>query len=191
MTVKVTVKIKNGGGVTFHAKVMGLDVSTKTGVVVLAPEGKVLLAKELPLKPLKSGSTVQRMFRAVELFHVVSDLLITEKPGLVVIEGYGYANAHTLALLVELGTMVRHACIYEQCRYLDVAPPTLKKLVVGVGNAKKDQMRLAVYKKWGYEHPSDNVVDAYALARVGMIYSGMTSPRNAAEKEALRKLKNQ
>lgn len=170
--------------------VLGLDVSTKTGAVILdRKNGTPLLQKELTLAPLKNGTTVHRMFRAVELFHAMRELLVKYRPALVVVEGYGYANTHTLALLVELGAMVRHACIYTKVPYIDVAPTTLKKFVTGKGSGKKDQMRLAVYKKWGYEHDSDNVVDAYALARLGLVYAGVSSPANAPERDTLKKLR--
>lgn len=168
--------------------ILGLDVSTKTGAVMFSRHGEVVVQKELVLKPLQNDKLVHRMYRAVELFHSVRDLVVIERPGLVVFEGYGYANAHTLALLVELGSMARHACIYSKVPYIDVAPPTLKKFVTGTGNAKKDQMRLAVYKKWKFEHDSDNVVDAYALARLGQGYAGIVPPGNKAEKEALKKV---
>jgi len=169
--------------------VLGLDVSTRTGAVLLeSVSGKPKVQKELVLAPLSNGTSVHRMYRAVELFHKVRELLVMTRPALVVIEGYGYANEYTLAVLVELGAMARHACIYTKAQYIDVAPPTLKKFVTGSGAAKKDQMRLAVYKKWGYEHDSDNVVDAYALARLGLVYAG-TVPANKMERELLKKLR--
>lgn len=34
-------------------------------------------------------------------------------------------------------------------------------------NRSKDNMILPIYKKWGFEHDSDNVRDAYVLARIG------------------------
>lgn len=175
------------------AKVLGLDVSTKTGAVLLdssLPElGIEGLAKELSLKPLDNGTTENRVFRASELFTTVRQLLFLHKPDLVAIEGYGYANVHTLAILVELGTMVRYACIVQETPFLDVPPTVLKKYVTGKGNTKKDQMRLAVYKKWGYEHKSDNVVDAYALSRIGFLWLRVTPPANKLEKEVLSKLR--
>ena len=192
---KYLVPPTESGGVTITFKqgkalrVLGLDVSTKTGAVMFDRHGKIVVQKELALKPLKNGSSVHRMYRAVELFHTVRDLVVIERPELVVFEGYGYANAHTLAVLVELGAMARHACIYSQVPFIDVAPPTLKKFVTGSGAAKKDQMRLAVYKKWDYEHDSDNVVDAYALARLGLAYGGVAPAVTKAEKEALKKVR--
>jgi crossover junction endodeoxyribonuclease RuvC len=185
----MTVKIKNSAALSFPMKVMGLDVSTKTGAVLLDSKGKVLLAKEIDLPAMKGNGSAARIDRVVALYGAVFRLLSDHRAGLVMIEGYGYANAHTLALLVELGALVRYACVQVQVPFVEVAPGMLKKYIAGSGAAKKDLMRLAVYKKWGFEHPSDNVVDAYALAQLGRVYSGAVSPAHAYERDALKKLK--
>ena len=49
---------------------------------------------------------------------------------------------------------------------LKVPPMTLKKYAAGKGNAKKQEMLLQVYKRWGMEFLDDNAADAYALARL-------------------------
>jgi crossover junction endodeoxyribonuclease RuvC len=43
---------------------------------------------------------------------------------------------------------------------------TLKKYAAGKGNAKKQEMLLQIYKRWGMEFSDDNAADAYALARL-------------------------
>ncbi len=45
-----------------------------------------------------------------------------------------------------------------------VAPPTLKKFVTGSGRAKKEQMLLKIYKKWGREFDSTDEAEAFAVA---------------------------
>lgn len=49
---------------------------------------------------------------------------------------------------------------------LKVPPMTLKKYAAGKGNAKKQEMLLQIYKRWGLEFSDDNAADAYALARL-------------------------
>ena len=49
---------------------------------------------------------------------------------------------------------------------LKVPPMTLKKFAAGKGNAKKQEMLLQIYKRWGVEFNDDNAADAYALARL-------------------------
>jgi crossover junction endodeoxyribonuclease RuvC len=43
---------------------------------------------------------------------------------------------------------------------------TLKKYAAGKGNAKKQEMLLQIYKRWGIEFNDDNAADSYALARL-------------------------
>lgn len=49
---------------------------------------------------------------------------------------------------------------------LQIPPMTLKKYATGKGNAKKQEMLLQIYKRWGLEFNDDNAADAYALARL-------------------------
>ena len=49
---------------------------------------------------------------------------------------------------------------------LQVPPMTLKKFAAGKGNAKKQEMLLQMYKRWGIEFSDDNAADSYALARL-------------------------
>ena len=48
------------------------------------------------------------------------------------------------------------------------APNQVKKFVTGSGgtSVSKDRMRLEVYKRWGFEHTSNDAVDAYAIAQI-------------------------
>jgi Holliday junction resolvasome RuvABC endonuclease subunit len=49
---------------------------------------------------------------------------------------------------------------------LQIAPMTLKKYAAGKGNAKKQEMLMQIYKRWGIEFNDDNAADSYALARL-------------------------
>jgi len=48
-----------------------------------------------------------------------------------------------------------------------VAPAQLKKFATGDHVAKKDRVRLAVYKRWGFEDESNDVVDAFVQLEPG------------------------
>ena len=78
--------------------------------------------------------------------------------------------SHAALVLGELSATVRLA-IYdfftdEQKFPLKVPPMTLKKYAAGKGNAKKQEMLLQIYKRWGIEFNDDNAADSYALARL-------------------------
>ncbi len=73
-------------------------------------------------------------------------------------------------VLGELSACVRLA-IYDffddERKYpLKVPPMTLKKYAAGKGNAKKQEMLLQIYKRWGIEFNDDNAADSYGLARL-------------------------
>lgn len=89
----------------------------------------------------------------------------------IAMEGTVLASQAAL-VLGELSATVRLAIydLYEEGdhrRYpLKVPPMTLKKYASGKGNAKKQEMLLQIYKRWGVEFNDDNAADSYALARL-------------------------
>lgn len=143
--------------------ILGLDVATHMGVAVWS-EG-VIIHREVVHFPAESRSN--RFARYAQYAAHVEDLLTQWAISHAFIEGYGYANAHTLATLVELGSMVRQVLHESEARWAEVAPTTLKKFVTGRGNAKKDEIMLAVYKRFGVECRSHDEADAVALAYFG------------------------
>lgn len=87
----------------------------------------------------------------------------------VAMEGTVLAS-HSALVLGELSALVK-LTMYD---YFDgpnkfplmVPPMTLKKYAAGKGNAKKQEMLLQMYKRWGIEFNDDNAADSYALARL-------------------------
>ena len=66
-----------------------------------------------------------------------------------------------------------------------VPPMTLKKYAAGKGNAKKQEMLMQIYKRWGIEFNDDNAADSYALARLA---SG--SAQGAIEEAVVEQIKD-
>ena len=87
--------------------------------------------------------------------------------------------SHSALKLGELAGMVKLAIwdyfdgnLYSVIPYeehirtpLQIPPMTLKKYAAGKGNAKKQEMLMQIYKRWGIEFNDDNAADSYALAR--------------------------
>ena len=98
---------------------------------------------------------------------------VSEDHGIIDIAMEGSVLAsHSALVLGELAAVVKMA-IYdyfgedENCRYpLKIPPMTLKKYAAGKGNAKKQEMLMQIYKRWGIEFNDDNAADAYALGRL-------------------------
>lgn len=102
-----------------------------------------------------------------------------------VVEGYGYANPHTLATLVEVGTLVRVALLESKIPWLEVPPTSLKKFTTGKGNAKKELMMLEVFKRWGFEAKTNDQADAFALGQFGYSLLGFGSDMPKQNMEAV------
>ena len=158
--------------------VMGIDPSTKTGYVILrgahmadgSTTASVCQYGEINF-PKKRG-----MDRVQSIGRQIGDLIDEWSPDAVVIEGYAFANRHTLVTLVEIQTCIRlHLHEYSVKRdrqtWAECQPSMLKKFVTGKGTSKKDVVMLNVFKTWGFEG-TDNEADAYGLAMLAL-YAGV------------------
>lgn len=171
--------------------VMGVDVSTQTGVVVLAFDygnqiWRIEHDKEIQLPPLPhSASVTKRMERCSQLQEGLAKLLEAYSPQIVTIEGYSYGSHHNAALMVEFGLAARLAildwaktkklfgAVSKKPRLFEVSPSTLKKFVLGKGVGKKEQVMMQTFKRWGYEAQTNNLADAYVLARIAAACTGV------------------
>jgi Holliday junction resolvasome RuvABC endonuclease subunit len=94
--------------------------------------------------------------------------------------------SHSALALGELSAVVKLVLWFKHHEPpLQIPPMTLKKYATGKGNAKKQEMLLQIYKRWGVEFTDDNAADAYALARLA---SG--SAIDAIERETQEKIKD-
>jgi crossover junction endodeoxyribonuclease RuvC len=97
----------------------------------------------------------------------LSEILALRLPNITVIEGYGFANKHTLVTLVEIGTVIRLRLTELGFAWGNCAPNQLKKFATTKGNASKQKVMLEVFKHWKFEG-TDNEVDAFGLAAIGL-----------------------
>jgi Holliday junction resolvasome RuvABC endonuclease subunit len=142
-------------------KTLGLDISTYVGMAVVG-DGQDR-GKCVHFPKLKGFSRLQSI--ALEVSRVVE----VWKPDFVIIEGYAYGNKGSLVTLVECGTVVRNVIFSKKLAWVEVPPSVLKKWTTGKGCATKESMAEAVRTRWGYQSPSDDIVDAYALAQMGQM----------------------
>lgn len=138
---------------------VGIDPSTKTGIVALNEHGQILLAKELTGIGTNDPKRMLTLIDEV-ISHIKNDDFI-------VIEGFSYGSkGKGIAFQFGLGWGIRMALAKRGIQYMDVSPAAVKKFATGKGNAKKDAMAVPIYKHWGFEHPSDNVRDAFVIAQI-------------------------
>jgi crossover junction endodeoxyribonuclease RuvC len=150
-------------------RVLGIDPSTRTGYCVLSGDsGKVEVecCGEIHFPKARGIERVQLIGQEI------SEILALRLPNLVVVEGYGFANRHTLVTLVEIGTVIRLRLTELGFPWGNCAPNQLKKFAATKGNAKKQDVMLQVFKQWGFEG-TDNEVDAFGLAAIGL-YAGQS-----------------
>lgn len=162
--VKKTPLSGHGGRLT----VMGLDISTKTGVAVLDlqnPGPPLLTMETVQFKKVKGRDDRHQFARWAE-YELALSQLVVDPPTLVVIEGYGFAS-HSLSVSVEVGTHLRRVLYTKGIPWVEVAPAKLKKFVTGVGKGDKDVMMLEAYKRFGIYTKDNDQCDAACLAFAG------------------------
>ncbi len=90
----------------------------------------------------------------------------------VVIEGFSYGSkGQGVSIQYGIGWILRYTLYKNNIDFIEVSPNTLKKFATGKGNAKKENMILPIYKRYGFEDDSDNIRDAYVLAQIARALS--------------------
>lgn len=142
---------------------LGLDISlTKTGVVGLSANGKIVLQKLVTSKPMP-----ERFKRFDDILCSIDDCLSNVK--LVTIEGYSYGSqGNSLLNICELSGIIKHHLWLRDINFIEVPPATLKKYATGRGNVGKLEMIQAAHDQYGYKFESDDLCDAYWLAKYGI-----------------------
>src|SRR5699024_67117 len=144
---------------------IGIDPSTKTGLVVLDKQGIALHQEEVTTGIKKDPARFIDITERV-LKHI-------KKGDTVVLEGFSYGSkGRGVSTQYGMGWVLRTALYHKDIDYTEVTPGGLKKFATGKGNTSKDNMILPIFKRWGFEHDSDNVRDAYVLAKIGRAIKG-------------------
>jgi crossover junction endodeoxyribonuclease RuvC len=119
------------------------------------------------------------VFDEIQKSHAIADVAVEDTVR-------ASLSASSLGELAGVVKLTCHTRLTGAGRYpLRVPPTTLKKFATGRGNAKKPEVMLSVFKKWGVEILDDNLADAYVLARIASGQAG-----TAYEKEVLGRLKD-
>lgn len=147
-------------------RVLGIDPSTHMGVSVVESGGKVLYTDEVVFKKLDGFERIQK------LCGKVIELKEEFNPDLIVIESMFVGHVSSAITVIQIGSFIRFFLWQEGILYLDVPPTVLKKWVVGSGTAKKEQVMMAVLKRWGYESKTNNIADAVGLGMFGLCCLG-------------------
>jgi len=169
--------------------VIGIDPSlTGTAVCVMAKDGSYHMQSFTSTPAPTLASRFQRYRQLVEN---VTEFL-PSGPQLIAIEGYSFMSQGGKQLdRIEYGGQLRyHLLNLQHVRRdglpIEIPPASLKKFVADKGNAKKPDMRMAVYKRWKIDFANDDECDAYGLARMAGCIAGWWEPANEKQREALK-----
>jgi len=156
---------------------VGIDPSTtSTGLVILREEGSephvcFAGAFKWAKDDKRAGLT-----RALDIQQRVWDVMASYgcfggDEVQAAIEGYGYASPKLMPS-VEIGTLLRVRLYDAGIPYLEPAPNQLKKFAGMVMDPRKKLKGKAakpiaqVKERWGFEHPTHDVIDAFVLAQI-------------------------
>jgi crossover junction endodeoxyribonuclease RuvC len=139
---------------------VGIDPSTKTGLVRIDEDGEEWEAREIDVGLNGRDPDAQSMRRLIE-----ATINLIDQGDRVAIEGFGFASQSGF-LLGGIGWGIRMELDAAGIKYLEVAPSQLKKFSGAGGTAAKEQVAVEVYKRWGVQYKSNNVTDAYVLAQI-------------------------
>lgn len=167
-------------------KIMGIDPGCGTTALVLNENGRGSMPmRAVEIKVDKGNGT------GIERSEVIAQRVVEYaeewEPDAFMIEGYAYARSNGMVANVECGTMIRHmirmwfwsrfkvptnvpgefTCISTRLRV--ATPNQVKQIATGKGQCPKDQVILGIYKRWGFECPTEHIADAYALSQLGAI----------------------
>lgn len=176
---------------------VGIDQSY-TGLAIVAVStdpGDPVFESLHNFETAKHGTGVNRLLSIYQ--HIMEVLREIDDIAHICMEGYSPGSKFGREKAGELGAIIKLA-IYDHfdlfadehgdLRYPTIVQPSaVKKFVTDNGQAKKNLMLVAVYKKWGYETSDDNLADAYSLARMAQAVETQTT-NYAYEKAVLAKI---
>lgn len=168
--------------------ILGIDPSlTGTGLVKLDERGHIVCTRVL--RSDKAG-----IERVIDIERDLADEL--DGVEVAAIEGYAFGAQASREALAELSGVLKRRLHLSGVMWVIAPPASVKKFATGRGNAKKDEMRLAVYKKWGLDEKAlktADEVDAYVLARIALAVAkrctGRTQGLLKYEQDALKWVK--
>jgi crossover junction endodeoxyribonuclease RuvC len=166
------------------SNVMGLDLSTATGLACVTSAKKVRHSEQIQFKKLTGETRINSI--AARILAQVEE----QSPELVVIEDYAVGRFAGAAIVsISIGSVVRFLFWQNDIPFMVVSPTSLKRFVTGAGNAKKENMILEVYKRYGHTSATNDEADAIGLAMMGQAVLRphlFTSLERAASADALK-----
>jgi len=155
--------------------VAGIDPSlTATGVAVLDTDGPVWAVGTVKSTPPKNADAAAQLTRIQLLVRSVELRLLEHPLDLAVIEAPAFSKNNGMAHeRAGLWWMLFQMLMEQGCRVLVVKPNVRAKYATGKGNAGKDEVMLAVSRRYAdCLISNNNEADAVVLAAMGARHGG-------------------
>lgn len=163
---------------------IGLDLSySGTGVVVLKDESNVPFSTH---EFAAGKSNYPLVDRAVDLWKQIKRVLPEqneESKVSIAIEGASFGSEFNAFMLGELNGAIKLMLHLDGYTFALVPPTVLKKYATGSGNAQKTFVAAHIAKKWDFMHKSNNVTDAYVLAKIMQVGLSTVEKEYASKKK--------
>lgn len=152
--------------------VLGVDASlTSTGLALLDQNtGSVIGTGTVGSSKLRGGERLKHNLEKFREFYRPQEKYLQ----MIVLEDYAFGAGGALQSQRFLQTAewtgvikVEMALVFPNVPLVLVSPPTLKKFVTGSGNSPKENLMLEAYKRFGWEAPTNDEIDALGLAALG------------------------
>lgn len=148
------------------ARVLGLDVSlTATGAALVTSDGAAAATRLL-----RPPAALRGVERLAWLADAVLAVARETQPDLIAIEGYSFnsraaSHAHAIG---EAGGVVRLELHRAGFGLVEVPPAEWRKQLFGRGNLPKDLVRVEAWKRYGVEHSSLDVLEAWCVGTAAL-----------------------
>lgn len=165
---------------------IGVDPSfTATGIIILN-KGELSYEKTTTNLGPKEGPIT----RTLSIADDVKKSMIQHKPKIAVIEGFSYgSNSKSIFERAYLNWRIREVFESEMCRWIEIAPSTLKKYATGKGTSSKEEVMIGIFDLWGKTFKDDNKADAFVLAQIGQAIINNKTPMEKHQAEMLKEIK--
>lgn len=176
-----------------HIEVIGLDMSlTGSGWCSIDPSIDLIEYGRITTEP---GQFPTRRARVMYIAGKIKHILIRAplKMSVVFIEDYAFSKKTTnIVQLGELGMVIRQL-VYSITKFdaIEIHNCSLKKYITGSGQGKKEDLKLASYKKFNvkygvdFQGKSNDECDAFCIAAMGVSMLGLSPKLTEYEKESI------
>ncbi len=156
--------------------VLGIDPSLTGFAVCYSVPGKTLIEGRWSSKP--ADGVRPRLARYEQLIRGVLEIVLAQRPGLILIESYSYNSQGGMSFdRTEMGGILRLELARRTgCPIIEPAPATLKKFTTGNGKASKELMISELAKTHKRRFANSDEADAYALCQLGLALTGQLPP---------------